>query len=322
MATSTSSSPSRPTPSWKTLPLPPQWEERKDANGRTYYVDHCSRKSHWIHPLDPNSPWNTRPLPPGWEIFRTREHKIYYVDHNTRSMSEWDPRYPIAEPKESPRPRREGWEAGMSPVGEVGRGYPATNVHSNPDPRSHDLEMILNILSPTLAPDWELKTDLALLGGGTYFKDRKTGAITWADRRTPPSIPTRVLEKTREVMAPASLIEDERPTHEDASTSPLQREDGARYVESYLETEQPISIPRNKAANPFDAVYGLDEPDGVDRSSKTRGHLPDKLTGRTQATQTKTNISKNPFRDSQNQPASAGALTAPGRAMRAYLSDL
>ena len=30
--------------------LPEGWEERQDANGRTYYINHSSRISHWHHP--------------------------------------------------------------------------------------------------------------------------------------------------------------------------------------------------------------------------------------------------------------------------------
>ena len=30
--------------------LPPGWEERQDANGRTYYVNHVARTTQWQHP--------------------------------------------------------------------------------------------------------------------------------------------------------------------------------------------------------------------------------------------------------------------------------
>lgn len=32
------------------LPLPAGWEERTDANGRTYYVNHVARSTQWHHP--------------------------------------------------------------------------------------------------------------------------------------------------------------------------------------------------------------------------------------------------------------------------------
>lgn len=31
-------------------PLPPGWEERQDANGRTYYVNHIARFTQWERP--------------------------------------------------------------------------------------------------------------------------------------------------------------------------------------------------------------------------------------------------------------------------------
>ncbi|CAF4872032.1 unnamed protein product, partial [Rotaria socialis] len=36
-----------PTPE---VPLPRGWEARKDAAGRTYYVDHNTRTTTWHHP--------------------------------------------------------------------------------------------------------------------------------------------------------------------------------------------------------------------------------------------------------------------------------
>lgn len=31
-------------------PLPPGWEERQDANGRTYFVNHVARSTQWERP--------------------------------------------------------------------------------------------------------------------------------------------------------------------------------------------------------------------------------------------------------------------------------
>lgn len=42
-----------------TVVLPPGWEQRRDARGRTYYVDHNTQKTQWAPP--------PQPLPPGWE---------------------------------------------------------------------------------------------------------------------------------------------------------------------------------------------------------------------------------------------------------------
>ena len=32
-------------------PLPAGWEERQDANGRTYYVNHVARTTQWQRPV-------------------------------------------------------------------------------------------------------------------------------------------------------------------------------------------------------------------------------------------------------------------------------
>lgn len=31
-------------------PMPEGWEERQDANGRTFYVDHINRRTQWVQP--------------------------------------------------------------------------------------------------------------------------------------------------------------------------------------------------------------------------------------------------------------------------------
>ncbi|XP_043256787.1 E3 ubiquitin-protein ligase Nedd-4 isoform X2 [Colletes gigas] len=36
-------------------PLPPGWEERQDANGRTYYVNHIARFTQWERPVESNT---------------------------------------------------------------------------------------------------------------------------------------------------------------------------------------------------------------------------------------------------------------------------
>ena len=38
-------------------PLPPGWEKRSDAvTGKTYYIDHNTRTTTWMHPC-PDKPW-------------------------------------------------------------------------------------------------------------------------------------------------------------------------------------------------------------------------------------------------------------------------
>jgi E3 ubiquitin-protein ligase NEDD4 len=62
-----------------TVVLPPGWEQRRDARGRTYYVDHNTQKTQWAPP--------PQPLPSGWEERTDPQGRKYYVDHNTRTTT-------------------------------------------------------------------------------------------------------------------------------------------------------------------------------------------------------------------------------------------
>ncbi|KAK4884524.1 hypothetical protein RN001_000795 [Aquatica leii] len=53
--TETPSQPFSNTADTQNLPLPPGWEERQDANGRTYYVNHLARTTQWERPTFSNT---------------------------------------------------------------------------------------------------------------------------------------------------------------------------------------------------------------------------------------------------------------------------
>eukprot|EP00038_Savillea_parva_P019290 m.27040 g.27040 ORF g.27040 m.27040 type:complete len:843 (-) comp4370_c1_seq1:1004-3532(-) len=38
-------------PREETIPLPPNWDERYDVDGRKFYVDHAKKKTTWVHPV-------------------------------------------------------------------------------------------------------------------------------------------------------------------------------------------------------------------------------------------------------------------------------
>eukprot|EP00075_Anas_platyrhynchos_P032397 XP_027321650.1 NEDD4-like E3 ubiquitin-protein ligase WWP2 isoform X1 [Anas platyrhynchos] len=71
-------------------PLPPGWEKRQD-NGRVYYVNHNTRTTQWEDPRTQGM-IQEPPLPPGWEMKYTNEGVRYFVDHNTRTTTFKDPR--------------------------------------------------------------------------------------------------------------------------------------------------------------------------------------------------------------------------------------
>lgn len=70
-----------------TLPLPPNWEQRRAQDGRVYFMDHASRQTSW------NDPRLTDPtLPQGIERRVTADGRFYYVNHMTRTTSWQRPR--------------------------------------------------------------------------------------------------------------------------------------------------------------------------------------------------------------------------------------
>ncbi|XP_026540598.1 NEDD4-like E3 ubiquitin-protein ligase WWP2 isoform X3 [Notechis scutatus] len=70
--------------------LPSGWEKRQD-NGRVYYVNHNTRTTQWEDPRTQGMIQEPA-LPPGWEMKYTSERVRYFVDHNTRTTTFKDPR--------------------------------------------------------------------------------------------------------------------------------------------------------------------------------------------------------------------------------------
>uniref|UniRef100_A0A8C6U8P9 E3 ubiquitin-protein ligase n=1 Tax=Neogobius melanostomus TaxID=47308 RepID=A0A8C6U8P9_9GOBI len=70
--------------------LPPGWEKRQD-NGRMYFVNHNTRTTQWDDPRTQGLV-KEHPLPPGWEMKYTPEGVRYFVDHNSRTTTFKDPR--------------------------------------------------------------------------------------------------------------------------------------------------------------------------------------------------------------------------------------
>uniref|UniRef100_A0A4X1TK89 HECT-type E3 ubiquitin transferase n=1 Tax=Sus scrofa TaxID=9823 RepID=A0A4X1TK89_PIG len=82
--------------------LPSGWEERKDAKGRTYYVNHNNRTTTWTRPImqeDPRlkfpvhmrskaslNPNDLGPLPPGWEERIHLDGRTFYIDHSSQVL--------------------------------------------------------------------------------------------------------------------------------------------------------------------------------------------------------------------------------------------
>ncbi|CAN2389432.1 extracellular transport [Pristimantis euphronides] len=85
-------------------PLPNGWEKRQD-NGRVYYVNHNTRTTQWEDPRTQGMIQEPA-LPPGWEMKYTNEGIRYFVDHNNRTTTFKDP--------------RPGFDSGVKPGGSPG----------------------------------------------------------------------------------------------------------------------------------------------------------------------------------------------------------
>nr|CAB3267777.1 NEDD4-like E3 ubiquitin-protein ligase WWP1 [Phallusia mammillata] len=71
--------------------LPKGWEQRTEANGRAYFVNHNTRTTQWEDPRTQGMV-NEAPIPPGWEMQYTDEGVRYFVDHNKKTTTFQDPR--------------------------------------------------------------------------------------------------------------------------------------------------------------------------------------------------------------------------------------
>ncbi|KAJ3391199.1 hypothetical protein HDU92_009154 [Lobulomyces angularis] len=182
-------------------PLPPGWEQRRDPNGRTYYVDHNNRITQWKRPTMPedstiretqrqqmmnrnlpdatvtasssSSSTSLGPLAPGWEERRTPEGRTYFVDHNTRTTSWSDPR------------RAQG-------------SSQTTTTPMNPGQTAAQLVIAQQQAQATLGPlpgGWEMRMTTT---GRKYFVDHNSKITTWDDPRLPSSVDTNVPQYKRD----------------------------------------------------------------------------------------------------------------------------
>uniref|UniRef100_A0AAY4DF15 E3 ubiquitin-protein ligase n=1 Tax=Denticeps clupeoides TaxID=299321 RepID=A0AAY4DF15_9TELE len=65
--------------------------EKRQDNGRVYFVNHNTRTTQWEDPRTQGM-IQEPPLPPGWEMKYTTEGVRYFVDHNSRTTTFKDPR--------------------------------------------------------------------------------------------------------------------------------------------------------------------------------------------------------------------------------------
>ncbi|XP_066594780.1 E3 ubiquitin-protein ligase Nedd-4 [Prorops nasuta] len=198
-------------------PLPPGWEERQDANGRTYYVNHIARFTQWERPTAMNTASTggisneQRNLDTAATEFQRRFHIDDESSHRS-SVSNQDDEVLQEEDLEA---RGEGGEHRVGVIGdtssESGRSVDQQGYLSENEDQSDD-----NVDSPAgsrrsseqieapkpvihypisngecLPPGWGMQV---APNGRVFFIDHNERATTWIDPRTgrPSSIPNNI----------------------------------------------------------------------------------------------------------------------------------
>ncbi|XP_031423878.1 itchy E3 ubiquitin protein ligase a isoform X2 [Clupea harengus] len=155
--------PSRVSPI-NTGPLPPGWEQRVDATGRMYFVDHLEKRTTWERP---------DPLPPGWERRADPLGRVYYVDHISRTTT-WQ--RPTAESVRN----YEEWQSQRSQLQGAMQQFNQRFIYGLQEQLAPAANKEFDPLGP-LPQGWEKRTDS---NGRMYFVHHPTRSTQWEDPRT------------------------------------------------------------------------------------------------------------------------------------------
>ncbi|XP_042543591.1 E3 ubiquitin-protein ligase NEDD4 isoform X3 [Dipodomys spectabilis] len=212
-------------------PLPPGWEERQDVLGRTYYVNHASRRTQWKRP----TPQDDLTEAEGGDM-------------ELQAQRAFTTRRQISEEAEAmdPRDASETWEVIREDEAAMysGQSFPSPATSSNVDMHPHLAEELnarltmcgdsatsqlmsssnhssrrgslqaytfeeqptLPVLLPTsfgLPPGWEEKQDER---GRSYYVDHNSRTTTWAKPSTQPTMDTSQLPSGQSSAGPRPLL--------------------------------------------------------------------------------------------------------------------
>ena len=99
--------------------LPHGWEERFTTNGQSYYVNHVTRTTQWLHPGNDKNLKNER-MPEGWTMQVAPNRRVFFINHKDKKTTFVDPRTgrpsPLPPPPLPPHEQREE-ELGSLPEG-------------------------------------------------------------------------------------------------------------------------------------------------------------------------------------------------------------
>nr|XP_056721637.1 E3 ubiquitin-protein ligase NEDD4 [Euleptes europaea] len=177
-------------------PLPPGWEERQDLLGRTYYVNHESRRTQWKRP----APQDGRPTPESdrthleahhafahrhqiseeaesldssespesWEIITEDEATLY--SHQSPEAAV------LQHPAEAEAPPVEGQSTSLTPTASCISDSSGSGSLQTYSPEERPVVPVLLPTSTGLPPGWEVRTDDK---GRPYYIDHNSQTTTW-----------------------------------------------------------------------------------------------------------------------------------------------
>ncbi|XP_055135211.2 E3 ubiquitin-protein ligase NEDD4 isoform X2 [Symphalangus syndactylus] len=210
-------------------PLPPGWEERQDILGRTYYVNHESRRTQWKRPTpqdnltdaengniqlqaqrafttrrqisEETESVDNRESSENWEIIREDEATMY--------SSQAFPSPPPSSNLDVPTHLAEELNARLTIFGNSAMSQPASS--SNHSSRRGSLQAYtfeeqptLPVLLPTssgLPPGWEEKQDER---GRSYYVDHNSRTTTWTKPTVQATVETSQLTSSQSSAGPQS----------------------------------------------------------------------------------------------------------------------
>ncbi|GFS63629.1 e3 ubiquitin-protein ligase NEDD4 [Trichonephila clavipes] len=154
------------TPPSNHSPLPPGWEERQDANGRTYYVNHAARTTQWERPTGATQvveEAQQRSLESAQE-FRRRVH--ISVDNTDDSLPDHQPRDNVEI---------------LRTMLETQRLDPNIRRHSMPTASLSRQSSSNQSTSEGLPAGWSMQV---APNGRVFYIDHNSKTTTWVDPRT------------------------------------------------------------------------------------------------------------------------------------------
>ncbi|XP_031847586.1 E3 ubiquitin-protein ligase Nedd4 isoform X3 [Nomia melanderi] len=203
-------------------PLPQGWEERQDANGRTYYVNHIARFTQWERPSESNaSPTGNMAVERNFSTAVTEFQRRFHIsaDNENRHRSSINQDGEVLREEDEDSEARDyenenhrgGGNGNTS--SDSGRSVDQRGYHSGYEDQSDD-----NVDSPAgsrrsseqiespkpvlpafsnegLPPGWGMQT---APNGRVFFIDHCARTTTWIDPRTgrPSSIPNHIAPST------------------------------------------------------------------------------------------------------------------------------